>query len=328
MTPQRRAFYRFHATLMEPWDGPALIAFTDGSVIGAVLDRNGLRPGRYWVTSDGLVVLASEVGVLDIDPATVIRKGRLQPGRIFLADTAAGRIVEDEEVKAALAAEHPTRTGCTPACPPRRPARPRRGRLPAAADLLTPAADARVHRGGTAGHPGPDGPDRGGADRVDGHRHAGRRAVRPAAAGVRLLHPAVRPGDQPAAGRDPGGARHLARHDHRPGAEPAGTGPGVLPPDRAAVPGAQRQGPGQDRAHQRRRQPARPRLARGRRPVRPARRRRRACVPGWPRSAPRSPPRSPAAPASSSCPTAAEQPPSLPWCRSRRCCSPGRCIIT
>ena len=107
MTPERRAFYQFHAALMEPWDGPALIAFTDGSVIGAVLDRNGLRPGRYWVTSDGLVVLASEVGVLDIDPATVVRKGRLQPGRVFLADTAAGRIVEDEEVKAALAAEHP-----------------------------------------------------------------------------------------------------------------------------------------------------------------------------------------------------------------------------
>jgi len=107
MTPERRAFYQFHAALMEPWDGPALIAFTDGSVIGAVLDRNGLRPGRYWVTSDGLVVLASEVGVLDIDPATVIRKGRLQPGRIFLADTATGRIVEDEEVKAALAAERP-----------------------------------------------------------------------------------------------------------------------------------------------------------------------------------------------------------------------------
>ena len=107
MTPERRAFYQFHAALMEPWDGPALIAFTDGSVIGAVLDRNGLRPGRYWVTSDGLVVLASEVGVLDIDPATVIRKGRLQPGRVFLADTVAGRLVEDEEVKAALAAEHP-----------------------------------------------------------------------------------------------------------------------------------------------------------------------------------------------------------------------------
>jgi glutamate synthase (NADPH/NADH) large chain len=107
MDAARRSFYRFHATLMEPWDGPALIAFTDGTMIGAALDRNGLRPGRYWVTRDGLVVLASEVGVLDIDPATVIRKGRLQPGRIFLADTASGRIIEDEEVKASLAAGQP-----------------------------------------------------------------------------------------------------------------------------------------------------------------------------------------------------------------------------
>ena len=107
MDRDRREFYRFHASLMEPWDGPALIAFTDGTVIGAVLDRNGLRPGRYWVTSDGLVVLASEVGVLDVEPDQVIRKGRLQPGRIFLADTGTGRIIEDEEVKSALAAEHP-----------------------------------------------------------------------------------------------------------------------------------------------------------------------------------------------------------------------------
>jgi glutamate synthase (NADPH/NADH) large chain len=107
MDDKRRAFYQFHSTVMEPWDGPALIAFTDGTVIGAVLDRNGLRPGRYWVTSDGLVVLASEVGVLDIEPARVVRRGRLQPGRIFLVDTAAGRVIEDEEVKTALATEHP-----------------------------------------------------------------------------------------------------------------------------------------------------------------------------------------------------------------------------
>ncbi|HZA18621.1 MAG TPA: glutamate synthase large subunit [Pseudonocardiaceae bacterium] len=107
MDPARRAFYEFHSTLMEPWDGPALVAFTDGTVIGAVLDRNGLRPARYWVTEDGLVVLASEVGVLDIDPATVVRKGRLEPGRMFLADTATGRIVSDDEIKGQLAAEHP-----------------------------------------------------------------------------------------------------------------------------------------------------------------------------------------------------------------------------
>ena len=107
MDPARRAFYRFHGTLMEPWDGPACVAFTDGTIIGAVLDRNGLRPGRYWVTRDGLVVLASEVGVLDIEPSDVVRKGRLQPGRVFLADTSSRRILEDADVKSALAAEHP-----------------------------------------------------------------------------------------------------------------------------------------------------------------------------------------------------------------------------
>jgi glutamate synthase (NADPH) large chain len=107
MDPARRAFYRYHASLMEPWDGPAAVVFTDGTVAGGVLDRNGLRPARYWVTDDGLVVLASEVGVLDIDPAHVVRKGRLQPGRMFLVDTAQGRIVDDDEIKARLAAEHP-----------------------------------------------------------------------------------------------------------------------------------------------------------------------------------------------------------------------------
>ncbi|MBA2739564.1 MAG: glutamate synthase large subunit [Nocardioidaceae bacterium] len=107
MDPARRAFYEFHSTVMEPWDGPACVVFTDGSQVGAVLDRNGLRPGRYWVTDDGLVVLASEVGVLDLDPASIVRKGRLQPGRMFLVDTVEHRIVEDDEIKARLAAEHP-----------------------------------------------------------------------------------------------------------------------------------------------------------------------------------------------------------------------------
>ncbi|MGW2228923.1 glutamate synthase large subunit [Streptomyces formicae] len=107
MDPARRAFYQYHSAMMEPWDGPACVTFTDGTQVGAVLDRNGLRPGRYWVTDDGLVVLGSEVGVLDIDPAKVVRKGRLQPGRMFLVDTAEHRIVEDDEIKAALAAENP-----------------------------------------------------------------------------------------------------------------------------------------------------------------------------------------------------------------------------
>ncbi|MET8010607.1 glutamate synthase large subunit [Streptomyces sp. NPDC005271] len=107
MDPARRAFYQYHSTMMEPWDGPACITFTDGTQVGAVLDRNGLRPGRYWVTDEGLVVLSSEVGVLDIDPAKVVRKGRLQPGRMFLVDTAEHRIIEDDEIKAELAAEQP-----------------------------------------------------------------------------------------------------------------------------------------------------------------------------------------------------------------------------
>ena len=107
MDPKKRAFYAYHSALMEPWDGPASVAFTDGTVIGAVLDRNGLRPSRYWVTDDDLVVMASEVGVLDIDPAKIVKKGRLQPGRMFLIDTAQGRIIDDDEVKAELAAAAP-----------------------------------------------------------------------------------------------------------------------------------------------------------------------------------------------------------------------------
>jgi len=105
--PVRRDFYEYHSMLMEPWDGPAALVFTDGSLVGATLDRNGLRPGRYLITDDGLVVLASEIGVLDIDPRRVVRKGRLQPGKMFLVDTAEGRLIEDEEIKSSLAASKP-----------------------------------------------------------------------------------------------------------------------------------------------------------------------------------------------------------------------------
>ena len=122
MSPERRAFYEYHSALMEPWDGPASIAFTDGTVIGAILDRNGLRPSRYYVTKDGLVVMASEVGVLDIPPENVLIKERLHPGRIFLVDTARGRIVDDEEIKAELAARAPLRR--LAARQPRPPGRP------------------------------------------------------------------------------------------------------------------------------------------------------------------------------------------------------------
>ena len=103
----RKDFYEYHSMLMEPWDGPAAVIFTDGSLVGATLDRNGLRPGRYLITDDGLVVLASEIGVAEIDPAKVVRKGRLQPGKMFLVDTEHGRLIDDDEIKAEIAALEP-----------------------------------------------------------------------------------------------------------------------------------------------------------------------------------------------------------------------------
>ena len=109
MSEEKKAFYEYHGCLMEPWDGPASIAFTDGVKIGAVLDRNGLRPSRYYVTKDDQVIMASEVGVLDIAPNRVLQKGRLQPGRMFLIDTELGRIVADEEIKQKIATERPYR---------------------------------------------------------------------------------------------------------------------------------------------------------------------------------------------------------------------------
>ena len=107
MSAEKRAFYEYHSCLMEPWDGPASIAFTDGTYIGAVLDRNGLRPSRYYVTEDDLCIMASEVGVVDVDPAKVVAKGRLQPGKIFLIDFDAGRLIPDEEIKEEWAKRRP-----------------------------------------------------------------------------------------------------------------------------------------------------------------------------------------------------------------------------
>ena len=178
MPADKRAFYRYHASLMEPWDGPASIAFTDGTVIGAVLDRNGLRPSRYWVTDDNRVIMASEAGVVDVDPARVVQKGRLQPGRMFLVDTAQGRIVDDEEIKAALAAEHPydewLRAGPRA---PRGPARARARRPQPRVGGPAPG-DVRLHARRAEAARRADGEDRRGGARLDGHRHADRGAVR------------------------------------------------------------------------------------------------------------------------------------------------------
>ncbi|RCR65878.1 glutamate synthase large subunit [Larkinella punicea] len=107
MDPERHAFYEYHAAIMEPWDGPASISFTDGRIVGATLDRNGLRPSRYWVTDEDVVIMASEAGVNDIDPARVVKKGRLQPGRMFVVDLEQGRIISDEEVKADICSRQP-----------------------------------------------------------------------------------------------------------------------------------------------------------------------------------------------------------------------------
>ena len=126
MDAARRAFYEFHSMFMEPWDGPADLVFTDGTLIGGVLDRNGLRPARYWVTDDGLVVLASEAGVLDLDPATVVRKGRLQPGRMFLVDTGEGRLDRRRRGQVRPGGAAPLRrVAARRPDQPRRPARPR-----------------------------------------------------------------------------------------------------------------------------------------------------------------------------------------------------------
>ena len=109
MDPSRRAFYEYHAAMMEPWDGPAAVAFSDGRQIGATLDRNGLRPARYIVTDDDLVIMASECGVLPMPEEKIVKKWRLQPGKMFLVDLEAGRIIDDKELKDTLARAKPYR---------------------------------------------------------------------------------------------------------------------------------------------------------------------------------------------------------------------------
>ena len=243
MSQAKRDFFAYHAALMEPWDGPASIAFTDGTVVGATLDRNGLRPARYWVTADGRVVMASETGVLDIPAAEVVAKGRLEPGRMFVVDTAAGRIVPDDELKAGARGRAAVRR-VDPAVDDPAPgpagaaagdrARPRDG--PAA------PGDVRLHDRGDPDGRHADGRRRGRADRLDGRRRPARRPLRPAAAPPRLLHPALRPGDEPATRRDPRGDRHGGRDGGRPRGEPPRARPGGGPPARPAEPGAPQRG--------------------------------------------------------------------------------------
>ena len=252
MPVAKRAFYRFHASLMEPWDGPACVAFTDGTVIGAVLDRNGLRPSRYWETADGVVVMASEAGVIDVDPASVVRKGRLQPGRMFLIDTAAGRIVEDDELKQSLAGEHPYGAWLDAGIV-KLADLPEREHVVFSHSsvlrrqqvfgytheemkiLIAPMAQSGAEPIGSMGTDTP----------------IAVLSKRPAVA-VRLLPTAVRAGHQPAARRDPRGGRDVGRQHDRAGGQPAASGGGELSPARAAVPRDRQRRARQDHPHQRR----------------------------------------------------------------------------
>ena len=227
MDAKRKAFYEYHAALMEPWDGPAAIAFTDGRQIGATLDRNGLRPARFLVTDDDMVVMASEAGVLPIPEEKIVRKWRLQPGKMLLIDLEQGRIVEDEEMKRTLAEAEPLRgvaasrpSSSSRSCPraptPPQPAPSQRPDRPARSP-----AGLRLHAGRHPVLPRADGARRRRSDRLDGHRHADRRALRQAEAALQLLQAELRPGHQPADRPDPRGTGDVAGVDDRAAAEPA-----------------------------------------------------------------------------------------------------------
>ena len=198
-----RDFYAYHSSLIEPWDGPAAVAFTDGRVIGATLDRNGLRPGRWVVTRDGWVVLASETGVLEASEDQIVAKGRLRPGKLFLVDLERDRIVPDERAQGRPRPPPPLRrVAARPRRAHRGPAReePARAARGAAARQ---AARVRLDRGGPQGDPRADGARRRRADRLDGQRRGAGQPVGPAAAAVLLLQAAVRAGHQPGDRPDP-----------------------------------------------------------------------------------------------------------------------------
>ena len=199
-----KAFYEYHASLMEPWDGPAAVAFTDGRVIGAKLDRNGLRPGRYLVTSDGLVVMASEAGVLPIKPEDIRMKGRLAPGRMLLVDTEQKRLISDEEIKKQLAARQPyARVGegkpdhARPSAEPDARAADRSRHDPDAPARL------RLHGRGSEDDSAARGHEGRRAGRLDGHRYAAGVPFGQAAAAVQLFQADLRAGHQSGDRSDP-----------------------------------------------------------------------------------------------------------------------------
>ena len=221
MDEERRDFYEYNAALMEPWDGPAAIAFTNGRQIGATLDRNGLRPARYIVTRDDRIIMASEVGVLPIPEEEIVTKWRLQPGKMLLVDLEEGRLIPDEELKATLAKSHPYRewlertqivledlADVARSCAD---LQPRAARSP---------AGVRLHAGRPENPDDADGDDRRRGGRLHGQRHADLGAVRQTEGPVHLLQAELRAGDQPADRPDPRGTGHEPRLHHRAAAEP------------------------------------------------------------------------------------------------------------
>ncbi len=220
MQPEKRAFYEYHASLMEPWDGPAAIAFTDGRVIGAILDRNGLRPGRYVVTHDDHVIMASEAGVLDVAPEQVKIKGRLQPGKMFLVDTVEGRIVPDKEIKERLASRQPYAQWLKDNQIHDRSAAHSLAHAPGRyGNAASPPARIRLQRRRFANDPRPDGLEGRGASGLDGDRYAARLSLGSAAVAIQLFQAALCAGhessDRPDSRRD----RDVAHQLHRKRAE-------------------------------------------------------------------------------------------------------------
>jgi hypothetical protein len=231
MDEDKRAFYEYHASLMEPWDGPAALCFTDGKIIGATLDRNGLRPGRYIVTKDDLVVLASEAGVLDVPAKDIRKKGRLQPGRMFLVDTVQQRIISDDEIKKQLAGRQPygawlKEQQVTLDQLPEPPARA----VTSSAEMLL-----RRQRRGSEGIACADGCSRPGASRLDGNGCAAGLPLGPPAIALQLFQAALRAGHQSADRSDPRRDGDVADQLHRHGAQHSGGSAGQLPHAEAAA---------------------------------------------------------------------------------------------
>ncbi len=222
MDEKRRAFYEYHAAMMEPWDGPAAVAFTDGRQIGATLDRNGLRPARYVITDDDLVVMASEVGVLPIPEEKIVKKWRLQPGKMFLIDLEEGRIIDDAELKAQLAGDRPYQQWLDET-------QIRVENLPPEIGPMPPDPQTLLDRQQAFGYTqedvrfflAPMGQTGRGPDRLDGARHPARGSLRPAEDAGRLLQAVLRPGHQSADRSDPRRAGDVAGFADRAAAEPA-----------------------------------------------------------------------------------------------------------